>query len=383
MKILFLGNKGDFHVDAWTKYFTKNNKVFLFSEDSSFLPDRYFKGVKIYLNGGLFGLLIKYFKIKSRIFLHLNKLLSVKVFANNIKKIVFLENIDIIHAHSLYYGFLVSFLRTDVPVVFTPMGSDIIIHSFNNRFYNFMAKKAYSACQIVTGDSKLIQRKGYELGASISNNYIIQNGVENRIFYPKKNLIKEKLGLTDNDILLFSPRAIDPLYNIDIIIDSIANLVDEKFKIKCMFAYAFGDNYLELLKSKVNRYGIEESVIWLGYLSYEEMATKYNAADIIISIPSSDSSPRSVYEGMFCKKPVIISDLEWNHEFLDQNCVYSINNPSEEKLATAIKTLFNDKKLKEKISKNAVQVAKKYFDYESNMIKMEKIMNDYLEYEQS
>ena len=36
MKILFLGNKGDFHVDAWMKYFKKNNEVYLFSEDSLF-----------------------------------------------------------------------------------------------------------------------------------------------------------------------------------------------------------------------------------------------------------------------------------------------------------------------------------------------------------
>ena len=70
------------------------------------------------------------------------------------------------------------------------MGSDIIIHAFKSRFYNFMAKRAYNSCQIITGDSKLIQRKGYELGASESNNYIIQNGVDSKIFYPSKILLK-------------------------------------------------------------------------------------------------------------------------------------------------------------------------------------------------
>jgi glycosyltransferase involved in cell wall biosynthesis len=383
MNILFLGNKGDFHVDAWTKYFIKNNSVHLFSENSSLLKNRSFKGVKVHLHNGLLGLIINFFKIDSKSLLHFNKLVSIKIFANHIRTIILKESIDIIHCHSLFYGFLSSFVKTKVPIIFTPMGSDIIIHAHKNRFYNYMAKRTFNACQIVTGDSKLIQRKGIALGASKLNNYVIQNGVDSNIFFPENNSIKKKFGLSKDDLLLFSPRAIDPLYNIDIIIDSIAILVNKKINVKCMFSYAFGDNYLQSLKSKVEHYGILDNIIWLGYLSYEQMAKFYNAADIIISIPKSDSSPRSVYEGMFCEKPVIVSDLEWSHEFLEKDSVYRIKTVSGETLSSAIEKLNNNKNQSLKISNNAKYIAKKYFEYDTNMQKMETVMKNFIKNQQS
>jgi Glycosyltransferase len=210
------------------------------------------------------------------------------------------------------------------------------------------------------------------------NNYVIQNGVDSHIFFPKENSIKKKYGLEEKDLLLFSPRAIDPLYNIDIIIDSLYLLQKKNINIKCMFSYAFGNEYLVSLQTKVSDYGITNNIIWLGYLSYAEMAEKYNAADIIISIPKSDSSPRSVYEGMFCQKPVIISDLEWSHEFLTKNCVYRLKNTNSTCLSNAIEKIYRDENLKKMISEESLIVAKKYFDYQTNMESMEKIMRDYI-----
>ena len=81
-----------------------------------------------------------------------------------------------------------------------------------------------------------------------------------------------------------------------------------------MFTYAFGNEYFDKLKIS-KELNLEKNVIWLGFKNYNEMAELYNASDIVISIPNSDSSPKSVYEAMFCKKPVIVSDLEWSNEF--------------------------------------------------------------------
>ena len=39
-----------------------------------------------------------------------------------------------------------------------------------------------------------------------------------------------------------------------------------------------------------------ERIHTIGYVTYERMADYYRAADVCVSIPSSDSSPRSVWE---------------------------------------------------------------------------------------
>jgi glycosyltransferase involved in cell wall biosynthesis len=105
------------------------------------------------------------------------------------------------------------------------------------------------------------------------------------------------------------------------------------------------------------------------------MAEHYNAADIVVSVPSSDSSPKSVYEAMFCKKPVIISDLEWSYELLsDCECLFRVKTNDSAALANGIKYLIDNKSVRDRIASNAYNLAHKYFDYSTNMQQMEEIM---------
>ena len=251
MKILYLGSSADWHVDTWVRYFTKDNQVFLFSDNVFSLKDQPFDNVKVYKSYGILGSILNFFRIKSRFFFQFNKIVSIQIFVSKIKKIVKEDKIDIIHAHSLYFGFLASFINLKLPVVFTPMGSDVIRHAQNNFFYKHMAERAFQNCNITTSDSLLLQKKGFNVGAKKENNYIIQNGVDHNIFYPKGNNLKNKFKVKSDEILLFSPRAITPLYNIDIILESISMLKDKGYGIKCMFSYAFGDNYLSFLPHKI------------------------------------------------------------------------------------------------------------------------------------
>ena len=44
-----------------------------------------------------------------------------------------------------------------------------------------------------------------------------------------------------------------------------------------------------------------------------ELADWYRAADVCVSIPSTDSSPISVWETLACGRPCVVSDLPWAH----------------------------------------------------------------------
>ena len=299
MNILFLASSSDFHVDKWVKYFNENNNTFLFSDSQNYLKDQKFYNVKIFKSSGHIGYLLNCINTKRKVFFQINKLISVMKFAREIDTIVKKYDIDIIHAHSLYFGYLNYYIKSKIPKVFTPMGSDIIIQSQNNYIYKYMAKKAYIGSDIITGDSIFLQKKGFILGSKKEDNYIIQNGVDTDIFYFKKNNIRQKLELKESDLLLFSPRGLDPIYNIKKIINSIKILVDKNVKLKCIFAYAFGDEYFESLNQFVNNLNLEDYIIWQRNIDPNKMAKIYNASDIVISIPDSDSSPASVYEAMF------------------------------------------------------------------------------------
>ena len=239
----------------------------------------------------------------------------------------------------------------------------------------YMAKRAFKRADVITGDSVLLQNQGYKLGARKEHNYIIQNGVDSSIFYPQSNNLKEKYTDDINQVLLFSPRAIHPLYNIDIIIESISYLKNNGYNVKCMFSYAFGNEYLEELKNIINKLELEDNIIWLGFLDYRDMARHYNAADIVISIPSSDSSPKSVYESMMCGKPTVITDLEWSHELLsDCNCLERIKVRDSNDLFTKLERMINEPDYLKMLSQNSINLVHKYYDYDKNMQEMEAIM---------
>ena len=268
-------------------------------------------------------------------------------------------------------------IKVNVPIVFTPMGSDVIINAQSNRIYRYMANQAFERADIVTGDSLLLQRRGYEVGAKQEFNYIIQNGVDTEFFYPKGNELKNRYGVKNNETLIFSPRGFTPIYNIDIILDALHLLVTHGYKTKCMFSYAFGGEYSKEIKEKISNYGLDDYVVWLGSLSYAEMADHYNASDIVLSIPSSDSSPKSVYESMFCRKPIIITDLPWSYEVLDKNeCVLRVPVRDSEALFDAIARLIDNTDYADFLALNGYNIAWGNFEYQDNMQKMEKIMLD-------
>ena len=377
MRILYLASSSDWHIDLWVQYFTAEHNVFLFSDKEHYLDDQNFENVVIKKSQGLLGGVLNYCKVSSHRLFQFNKLISARYYAYRIDILIKSEKIDMIHAHNLYYGYVASFIKSKIPVIFTPMGSDVIIEAQDNIVYKYMAKKAFKKAHTVTSDSLLLKKRGHQVGASKSNNHIIQNGVDSSIFYPQINLLKKKFDISDDEFLIFSPRAITPLYNIDTIIDSLFNLKKSNYKFKCMFSFAFGGEYYSKLKQKVIRLGLEDYVIWLGYIKYEDMQLYYNSSDVVISVPSSDSSPKSVYEAMFCGKPIIISDLEWSHEILDQvDCVLRVEVRNAIELSSAIELLFSKPVISKKISKNSLRLAHDYFDYEKNMRKMESIMLD-------
>ena len=128
----------------------------------------------------------------------LSRLLFSKVISRKINKIIKNTDPDIIHAHSVQYGFISSNEIKKIPKVFTPMGSDIIVYAQKYFLYRYMAKKAFSCANVITGDSYLIQKSGYKIGARKEKNYIIQNGVDRSLFNEriKKGYLRKKFKLS-------------------------------------------------------------------------------------------------------------------------------------------------------------------------------------------
>ena len=363
-------------MEHWIKYWSDNHEVIIITDLYESSKNLNFNSnIKIFEMKGILNYFIKKFKIRSKFWNYLNKLSSIINYSIFISKIASIERVDFVHAHSLYYGAICFNVKKNIPVIFTPMGSDIIMYAQKSLIHRLLAYLAYKRSNVVTGDSILLQKKGLLVGASIKNNYIIQNGVDSKIFYPAQDKRAELFKLCNSTTIIFSPRSLSKLYNIKTIIDSIYILKHRNIMIHCVLTYAVGDDYVTKLKNYAKEKEIDENLTWLGYLNHTQMAEVFNSSDIIVSVPSSDSSPKSVYEAMFCKKPVILSDLTWTYEFFKEpNYFLRVEPCNSVSLADSIEHYINNPKTRALHSENCYMKVIEKFDYYKNMKNLENIL---------
>ncbi|HEY1018691.1 MAG TPA: hypothetical protein VGE25_06830 [Sediminibacterium sp.] len=220
----------------------------------------------------------------------------------------------VFHAHSMYYIFLC--WLAGVNFIATPMGSDVLVRPFESRIYMYMTKRALRAANIITADSIRMQDVIKDLVDREAQ--VIQNGINVREIskYVTSNAVRNEIA---------SIRGFYDNYQIHKIMDARA-YVSEKAPVTFIYPF-YDENYRESIRKRMMK-GDED----LGRLDKEGLYNLLARSFLIISIPESDSSPRSVYEAIFCgcavvvsyspwvdslpecmKKRVIVADLEDNH----------------------------------------------------------------------
>lgn len=198
---------------------------------------------------------------------------------------------SIYFAHSMYYLWLAHFAGVDF--VGTPQGSDLLIKPFKSNFFRYLSVKALKSAKFITVDSEMMRAKCFQISGV--DPHIIQNGIDLDSINKKINHNVNKIE-SKNKIL--SLRGLTDLYRINEIVQSRNfNLTN----IGIDFIYPFHD---DTYKSKISfsKYDID-----LGRVSRDEMYSLMKNATLVVSIPSSDSSPRSVYEAIFCNSIVAIT----------------------------------------------------------------------------
>ena len=288
------------------------------------------------------------------------KYFSRFLFPHKIKQFTRKNRIDIFHINGMLNSFYFPFSNAKKNII-ENQGSDVIItadlypvlKTFYSLFYRFV--------DAVIQDSKVAKKKGLQLGAPINNNEIIEIGVDFRYFNPdiEFGIGRKKLGLSKEDKMVFSSRGFNDLYNLDIVLRAIPLVVKKVKRAKFVFASNLS-GFIEKFGELIHKLGIEEHLLATGQVDHiREMPFYCKDADIIISVPSSDSSPASVYEAMACKTPVIISDLSWYEGKLQKDHdMFVVPVRNVEKLAdTIIQVLIGSKQVHvnsayEKIMKN-------------------------------
>jgi hypothetical protein len=209
-------------------------------------------------------------------------------------------NNPVVFANGAYFVFLLSFLN--IKFIANPIGSEILIRPFESRLYKYFLKRSLQKSSLITLDSYKMQSVLKELFNLDS--VVIQNGIDLSKILIFKNIVSQdkKYNLRSQ---YTSIRAITPLYNIDKIILARNSSIYKNLKIDFIYPFfdlKFKNKWFKILSIGDSDLGRLEDVMYYKQLSISR---------VVFSVPSSDASPKSVYESIFLGCVVVVKKLEF------------------------------------------------------------------------
>lgn len=199
----------------------------------------------------------------------------------------------VFHAHSMYYIFLCWLAKVDF--IATPMGSDVLVRPDNSAVYRLFTIHSLRAASVITVDSVALQEKIRELCGRES--HVIQNGIDS-------NATRVYRESDETRSRIVSIRGVDHNYRI---LELVQARNQSGRSLSLDFIYPFHEeNYLKSVMCELNGNDRDH-----GRVSKDVMYKILGEAVCVFSIPISDSSPRSVYEAIFCGASVVVSYGKW------------------------------------------------------------------------
>lgn len=200
---------------------------------------------------------------------------------------------SVFHAHPMYYMFLC--WLSGIEFIGSPQGDEILIRPYRSKLYKYFAQKTLQAAKYVTVDSINMQ-KGIEQLSGVQA-LIYQYGIDVENLLQLKSMKRDKIA---------SIRGMLPLYRIQEIIEA-RNHSKMLSQEPISFIYPYYDEtyYMRMKKTLISN---DKD---LGRLDKDAMYQLLLQSFLVVSIPESDSSPRSVYESIFLGCCVAVTYNQW------------------------------------------------------------------------
>jgi glycosyltransferase involved in cell wall biosynthesis len=186
-----------------------------------------------------------------------------------------------------------------------------------------------------------------------------------------ENIENDIIRKYSSHFMIFYSGAIDILRGVDLIVESIAKLVNQIPNMKLVLAgrFARGCNILEQAESL----GIRDLIEYIGWLEVDQIPSYISASKVCIFTPPpimsteiNNTIATKVYQYVSMKKPIIVSNAKMMRDFIVENELgFSIESYSSDILAEKLLYLFNNyvsvKNNVEKKSQNLINKGEIYW----------------------
>lgn len=281
---------------------------------------------------------------------------------------------DLVHFHSPVTP-TVDIQCPKVVTVHTAMRTDAKYHEVVNAnsfaekmqsmyFSPLAESKLFKQTNVITAVSPTISQELMEYGIDPEEVEVVWNGVDEKVFSPP---VQENV---DPKYILFTGR----LWARKGLFDLIESAQILKSSIPNIKLIVCGNGpLLPKLKEQVHRKCLDDNIEFLGRVSREELLRVYQNATMQIVPSIYEGLPTVILEGMSCGLPIIATDIGGSRDIIkDGQSGLLVPPASPKSLASAMKTLWTNDKLRRQLGKNARRTILSRFTWDN-------ITNNFLE----
>lgn len=361
MKILILGDPSSVHIIKWIRALSEQGfEIVLF-------------GMQDYDDKLYYGL--SRFSVYS---LRLNKKFT-NTNEGSLKKIHYLTSLiqikkmirkfkpDIVHAHYVSSFGLLGALSFSHPLIISVWGSDIFSFPNYSLLHKLSVKYSLSKADKILSTSNIMAEETRKY--CVKDIVITPFGVDVEKFKP----VKVKSIFSNSDFVIGTIKKLEKKYGIIYLIKSFKILI-EKYPGRSFKLLITGEGFeRENLENLTKELGIEDNVIFTGFISQEKIPDYFNMLDVccIPSIEDSESFGVSAIEASACGIPVVASRVGGLPEVVEDGITgFLVKKEDPYAIVEAIEKILNNEALKTELGRNGRAKIIKQYDWNDSVNKM-------------
>ena len=292
MKILILADPSNSHTVKWVNSLSSAGiEIFLFGL-SKYDASDYNSSVKI-------ETLKTPSSIKSKLSGNFFKIIYFSVIPK-LKKIIKNFKPDILHAHYAgSYGLMGSLLNFH-PFILSVWGVDINIYPHISFVHNFFIKFALGKSDVLLATSEALKQETLKFVQKKIQ--VTPFGIDLSKFKPKE----VRSVFYNDDIVVGTIKRLERKYGIDLLIKAF-EVVKKRHPDMPLKLLLVGEGSIRNeLVNLVNKLGLNDSTIFTGNISMNDVAEYHNMLDIAVYFSKTEAFGVSILESSASEKPVIV-----------------------------------------------------------------------------
>lgn len=293
---------------------------------------------------------------------------------------------DIVHAIFLYQRGWSAAMSGFHPLIITLLGSDVYLPKRNYRHAlqlwrdHLLNALALKQSDMVTAVSDDLSQAAQRMVLGLAPVELIPIGADPDLFRPdlETTALRERLKIADDAFVVLSPRQMTPHYNQTTIIESLPHVLEAIPQAVFIMKDTFCNTperqaYVASLKTLAASLHVEHAIRWVEEVPLAELPQYYNLADVVVSVPSTDGMPVTIFEAMACQKPLIVGDLSsYNEVIIHGQTGLRVPIRNSQVLARAIQKIHKNPALAKRMVEESQVILHQYGIFNEQMMRMER-----------